>query len=130
MEHLNKKLMLKRSVIAVALTLGAAPLALAQTGTVTNDEPQVQRVIVTGSNIKRTDSETASPVTILRREDIQQTGATTVRGVLDTLTSFDTGTLRDNGSSTSFARGASGASIHGLGKAATLVLVNGRRVSN
>jgi iron complex outermembrane receptor protein len=130
--------MLKRSVIAVAVALGGTSITFAQTvsgsgsetGNGSGDNAKMQRVVVTGSNIKRTDSETASPVQILRREEIKQTGASTVRGVLDTLTSFDTGTLRDNGSSTSFARGASGASIHGLGKAATLVLVNGRRVSN
>nr|WP_229512974.1 TonB-dependent receptor [Massilia sp. AB1] len=90
----------------------------------------MQRVVVTGSNIKRIDGETASPVTVLRREDIKASGANTVRQVLDTLTAFDTGTLRDDGSASSFARGASGASMRGLGKAATLVLVNGRRVSN
>jgi iron complex outermembrane receptor protein len=129
--------MLKRSVIAVALTLGGTSIASAQIGSGSDGNSgngeqtqQTQRVYVTGSNIKRTDTETASPVTVLRRQDIQQTGASTVRGVLDTLTSFDTSTLRDNGNSTSFARGASGASIHSLGKAATLVLVNGRRVSN
>jgi iron complex outermembrane receptor protein len=127
----TKQLVVKRSVLAVALTLGAAPLVLAQTtDTTTSSEPQVQRVLVTGSNIRRVDSETASPVTVLRRDDILKTGANTVRQVLDTLTSFDSSTLTDNGNASSFARGASGASIHGLGKAATLVLVNGRRVSN
>lgn len=93
-------------------------------------EPVMQRVEVTGSNIKRMDTETASPVTVLRRDEIKATGANTVRQILDTLTSFDTGTLRDDGQSSSFARGASGASMRGLGKGATLVLVNGKRVSN
>lgn len=93
-------------------------------------EPIMQRVEVTGSNIKRMDTETASPVTVLRRDEIKATGANTVRQILDTLTSFDTGTLRDDGQSSSFARGASGASMRGLGKGATLVLVNGKRVSN
>ncbi|HWJ96263.1 MAG TPA: TonB-dependent receptor plug domain-containing protein, partial [Telluria sp.] len=125
---MDKQLTLKRSVIAVALTLGAAPLAMAQNSTTGGD--QIQRVVVTGSNIKRIDGETSSPVLVLKREDIKATGANTVRQVLDTLTAFDTGTLRDDGSSTSFAKGASGASVRGLGKAATLVLVNGRRVSN
>ena len=116
---------LKRSVIAVALTLASSHVVMAQ------EAAQAPiRVMVTGSNIKRIDGETASPVTVLRREDIKATGANTVRQVLDTLTSFDTNTLRDDGSSTSFARGASGASMRGLGKGATLVLVNGRRVSN
>lgn len=125
---MNKKLVVKQSVVAVALAIGSAQV-LAQTvpGAAA---PEMQRVLVTGSNIKRIDGETASPVTVLRREDIKATGANTVRQVLDTLTSFDTGTLRDDGSSNSFARGASGASMRGLGKGATLVLVNGRRVSN
>jgi iron complex outermembrane receptor protein len=131
--------MLKRSVIAVALTLGGTSITFAQevsgsgsegSGANAQSQQQPQRVYVTGSSIKRTDTETASPVTVLTRKDIEQTGASTVRGVLDTLTSFDTGTLRDNGGSSGFASGATGASIHGLGKAATLVLVNGRRISN
>ncbi|MEW6763534.1 MAG: TonB-dependent receptor [Pseudomonadota bacterium] len=121
---------MKQSVIAVALAFGSTHV-LAQTGaTTTTAGEQMQRVVVTGSNIKRIEGETASPVTVLRREDIKATGANTVRQVLDTLTAFDTGALRDDGSSSSFARGASGASMRGLGKAATLVLVNGRRVSN
>lgn len=122
---MTKQFILKKSVVAVAMTLAISPFAQAQT-----DTGQVQKVVVTGSNIKRIDNETASPVTILRREEIKASGATTVRQVLDTITSFDTNTLRDDGSSNSFARGASGASMRGLGKGATLVLVNGRRVSN
>ncbi|QYF94243.1 TonB-dependent receptor [Massilia sp. PAMC28688] len=122
---MTKQFILKKSVLAVAMTLATSQYALAQA-----DTAPIQKVVVTGSNIKRIDSETASPVTVLRREEIKATGATTVRQVLDTLTSFDTGTLRDDGSATSFARGASGASMRGLGKGATLVLVNGRRVSN
>lgn len=135
---MNKQLILKRSVIAVALTLGGTSITFAQTGnsndssTGTDTAPTqtAQRVYVTGSNIKRTDQETASPVIVMTRQDMEQTGASTVRGILDTMTAFDTGELRDNGSGSSFARGASGASIHGLGKAATLVLVNNRRISN
>jgi iron complex outermembrane receptor protein len=127
---LNKQFALKQSVLAVALALGASPFVHAQTAGDNGDTTNLQRVVITGSNIKRIDGETASPVQVLRREDIKATGANTVRQVLDTITAFDTGTLRDDGSSTSFARGASGASMRGLGKAATLVLVNGRRVSN
>jgi len=127
---LKKQLVLKQRVIAVALTIAGTSHVLAQTATAPAKDTEIQRVLVTGSNIKRIDGETASPVTVLRREDIKNTGANTVRQVLDTLTAFDTGTLRDDGSATSFARGASGASMRGLGKGATLVLINGRRVSN
>ncbi|KQQ91641.1 TonB-dependent siderophore receptor [Massilia sp. Leaf139] len=127
---MNKHFVVKRGVIAVALAFGSTHVLAQTTPATPAPAPEMQRVLVTGSNIKRIDGETASPVTVLRREDIKATGANTVRQVLDTLTAFDTGTLRDDGSSTSFARGASGASMRGLGKAATLVLVNGRRVSN
>jgi iron complex outermembrane recepter protein len=127
----NKQFTLKRSVIAVALTLGAAPLAFAQTSSdTTTTDTNIQRVVVTGSNIKRMDSETGAPIVTLKREDIKATGANTVRQVLDTVTGFDTGSLTDNGNSSSFASGATAASIHGLGKQATLVLINGRRISN
>src|SRR5450830_153270 len=115
---------------AVFFALSAIAASAQAQDTVKAEEPVVHRVEVTGSNIKRVDSETASPVTVLRRDEIKATGANTVRQILDTLTSFDTGTLRDDGSSSSFARGASGAAMRGLGKGSTLVLVNGRRISN
>jgi len=122
----------KLSPVSKAVFFALSTLSVtshAQT-TVDASEPVMQRVEVTGSNIKRMDTETASPITVVRRDEIKATGANTVRQILDTLTSFDSGALRDDGSSNSFARGASGASMRGLGKGATLVLVNGKRVSN
>lgn len=125
---MKNQFVVKKSVIAVALTLASSPFVLAQAQSA--DGQAMQKVVVTGSNIKRLASETASPVTVIRREEIQATGANTVRQILDTLTAFDSNVLKDDGSTNSFASGASGASMRGLGKGATLVLVNGRRVSN
>lgn len=124
-KKLNKNLVLKPSVLAVALAIGASQAAFAQ-----ETVKPTATVYITGSNIKRIDGETASPVTVLRREDIKATGANTVRQVLDTLTSFDTTSLSDNGGRTGFASGATGAATRGLGMGATLLLVNGRRISN
>lgn len=122
----------KLSPVNKAVLIALSTLAVTAQAQTSNNaaEPVIQRVEVTGSNIKRMDTESASPVTVVRRDEIKATGANTVRQILDTLTSFDTGTLRDDGSSNSFASGASGASMRGLGKGATLVLVNGKRVSN
>jgi iron complex outermembrane receptor protein len=93
-------------------------------------QPAVQKVIVTGSNIKRgIDEQTASPVQIISRDEIKATGASTVREILDTLTS-NTGALTDLGSSNSFSSGATGVSLRNLGKGSTLTLVNGRRMPN
>ncbi|MDB5934660.1 MAG: tonB-dependent Receptor Plug domain protein, partial [Massilia sp.] len=120
---------LKRSVIAVALALGSSQFAFAQTAPAAPDAPVVQRVVVTGSNIKRIDGETASPVQVVTHDEILALGASTVKDVLDTLTS-NTGALSDLGGGNSFASGASGVSLRNLGKSSTLTLLNGRRVSN
>ncbi|UXH79023.1 TonB-dependent receptor [Roseateles amylovorans] len=113
--------------VAVASSLSCAA-AMAQ-----SDVPattQLERVEVTGSNIKRLASETASPVQVYNRDEIRRTGGTTVRQVLDTLTATTSNELRDDGNNSSFASGATGVSMRGLGKGATLVLLNGRRVAN
>ncbi|HSI59803.1 MAG TPA: TonB-dependent receptor [Ideonella sp.] len=91
-------------------------------------ESTPQQVEITGSRIKRIDAEGASPVQVLRREDIARTGATTVREVLDSL-SGATASLSDIGGSNSFSPGASSASLRNLGKQSTLVLLNSRRIS-
>lgn len=89
-----------------------------------------QELVITGSYLKRTEAETASPIQTITRRDIEQLGSNTLRQILNSVTAFDTGTLSDNGSRSSFASGATGAGMRGLGKQAALVLLNGRRVSN
>lgn len=116
--------MLKRSVIAVALTLPVAPHVLAQEA----DKP-IQKVIVTGSNIARIDSETTSPIQTIRQQDIKRLGVSSVKELMDTLTSSDRSALSDDGGSNSFAGGASSVSLRALGKQSTLVLLNSRRVA-
>jgi iron complex outermembrane receptor protein len=125
MKYFDKKDGLQRFFLGLCATLAVQGQVLAQqaaTGT-------LERVEVTGSNIKRIDLETAAPVQIITREDIKATNANTLRQVLDTITASDN-VLKDNGSSSSFSAGATGVGFRGLGKSATLVLLNGRRVSN
>lgn len=82
--------------VASLLACAVAP-ALAQTAS--------ERVEITGSNIKRLATETAGPTEVITREDIRQTGATTLRQILDTVTGSSSA-LTDNGNSSSFAPGA------------------------
>jgi iron complex outermembrane receptor protein len=127
---LNKELALKKSVVAVGLAIAASQPVYAQENTSDSAGAPVQRVIVTGSNIKRAvDVETSSPVQVIGRNEIRAIGGSTVKDVLDTLTS-NTGALSDLGGGNSFASGASGLSLRNLGKGSTLTLLNGRRVSN
>lgn len=91
-------------------------------------QDSTQRVEVTGSHIKRVDSEGASPVQVLTREDIARTGASNVRELLDSL-SGTSGSLSDISGTNSFSPGASSASLRNLGKQSTLLLLNFRRVA-
>ena len=120
----------QRKLALSTLAIASSVACLSAHAQAQSEPVQLQRVEITGSNIKRLAAETASPVQVITRNEVKQTGANTVRQVLDTITATNTGELRDDGSSTSFAAGASGVGMRGLGKGATLVLLNGRRIAN
>lgn len=88
----------------------------------------LERVEITGSNIRRITSETASPVQTLTREDIDKSGRASVAELLQTLSVDNQGSVPKNFGA-GFASGASGISLRGLGTASTLVLLNGRRIA-
>ena len=108
-------------MLGIAL-LAATAAASAQQANV------VERIEVTGSNIKRVDAETASSVLVVTREDLLRSGRDTVAGYLQSLTVDGQGSLPTS-FGTGFAPGATAISLRGLGAAATLVLLNGRRVA-
>ena len=96
--------------------------------TATEEPVKLQKIEITGSNIKRIQSETASPVQIITRAELEKTGATSLSAVIQNLSSNNAGALTGveyNG----FSPGATTASLRGLGSGATLVLVNGRRIA-
>lgn len=114
-----------QSLLAVGVVSSAFVVAPAHA----QEQPKVQRVEITGSSIKRSDYETAGSVQTLTREDIERTGASTALGVITDSVTVNTALNSASSSSGSFATGASGASMRGLGKVSTLVLVNGRRIA-
>ena len=78
--------------------LTATP-ALAQMGAT-----PIERITVTGTNIRRVDSETPSEVQVITKEQMIQQGFTTVSQVLRDLTANSNGTL-SSGFARAFARG-------------------------
>jgi len=106
---------------ALALAVGSALLSQAAA-------QDVQRVEITGSNIRRVQSETASPVQTLTREEIARSGKTSIAELLQTLSVDNQGSVPTTFGA-GFASGASGISLRGLGAASTLVLINGRRIA-
>ena len=117
--------MLSQSLLS-ALATGAFITPPAWSQEVTPAVQELERVTVTGSNIRRLQSETPSPVQVITFEDMKKSGATSVQQVLQSLTANGQGTL-SQGFSGAFASGASGVSLRGLTVGATLVLIDGHR---
>ena len=84
------------------------------------------KVNVTGSNIKRVDNETASPVDVITRQDIERTGAVSIGEVLQFIPSA--GFAIDDRVTNGFTNGASALNVRNLGFNSTLILLNGRRL--
>jgi iron complex outermembrane receptor protein len=107
----------------------ALALAIAYSHHAAAQDEVLQRVEITGSSIKRTAAETAGSVQVLTREDIDRTGETTALGILTTTSAINTNLSAATQGAATFANGSSAVSMRGLGKVATLVLVNGRRIA-
>ena len=127
---MKKNLTFRRTVLArsVLAACGASALAFAMQPVQAQTAATLQRVEITGSNIKRVDAETASPVQVVTREEIERSGKASVAELLQSLAVDNAGSVPmtfGNG----FAKGASGISLRGLGVASTLVLINGRRIA-
>ena len=112
-----------------SLLIGALPLAIATTLNAQSPAPegaaQMEEVIVTGSRLATTGLNTSAPVTVLDREAIEATGATSIGEVLRelpvaTASASDTAGRGNAGSAT--------VALRGLSAVNTLVLINGRRV--
>jgi iron complex outermembrane receptor protein len=88
----------------------------------------LETIVVTGSYIRRTDTESPSPVDIINADDITRRGMTSIADVIHSLSSDNSGTLTQNFSG-AMAGGASGVSLRGLTVDATLVLVDGHRMA-
>src|SRR5450830_1177431 len=119
----------KRCAMLVAATFAPALLvslpAFAQDGAA-----PMERVVVTGSSIKRIDGETALPVQILKREDIERTGAATTEELVKQISAFSSAGSVSTAAAAGTQTGSIAAlSLRGLGSARTLVLINGRRAS-
>ena len=120
----------------------ALPAMAQQAGTTETDASgkikNLDQVTVTGSRIKRTDVETALPVAIIQKAEIDAQGITSAEQLLQQLNVATSGSdsLATNNSISPPGQadgrgnnGLSGANLRGQGADATLVLLNGRRVS-
>jgi outer membrane receptor protein involved in Fe transport len=120
------------SAVRLALSLGAVATA----GTLTANAQEagkaeksqaLETIVVTGSNIRRVDIETANPVISVDRAAIEKSGKLTLGDIIQQLPALAgayTNPNVNNGGGT----GASTISLRGLGSARSLLLINGHRV--
>lgn len=115
--------------VRFALIGGAASVAITSAAAFAEeaDGAKVERIEVTGSRIKRTDLESATPVTVLSSEEMAKQGFTTIQDALESLTST-TGAMTTQ-SVHGFTPAASSISLRGAGASRTLTLINGKRLN-
>ncbi len=89
---------------------------------------ELEEVVVTGSRIKRNDTSSISPITVLTDEDLAISGNLTLENFIQDMPSVnggDFGAGVNNGNP-----GIASVSLRGLGPNRTLVLVNGKRFAS
>ncbi len=90
---------------------------------------QLQTIVVTGTMIPRTDSETAQAITIIRSSMLKHLGVVNVQQALNTVTS-NVPDLNIAQSVGTFSGGGTYADLRDLGPGRTLVLLDGHRLAN
>jgi iron complex outermembrane recepter protein len=112
---------------ALVATLGGLS-AHAQAPAAASAEP-VQRITVTGSNIKRLSKEGTSPIETLTAKDIKDSGAKTVLELMKQVPALGADGFNDTPTQNGFSRSVATASLRSLGSTSTLILLNGRRMT-
>src|SRR5262245_43028719 len=106
------------SAVAAIVGTGTTGIAIAAEETTTLPE-----VVVTGSIIRRTDAESASPISVISAEDLDSRAQTSAQAAIQTISANNgpalTNSFTANGA---FAAGASAVSLRGLSTNSTLVL--------
>ncbi len=116
------------SLTAGLLLAGLATHVVAQT-------TQPQRIVITGSSIKRIAAEGALPIQVISAAELERQGITNAEQVVMELTTNGNGldNLASNADVVGGAQrgnnGATSANLRGQGSNATLILLNGRRVA-
>src|SRR5579862_462871 len=89
---------------------------------------ELQEVVITGSRVRRVDTETASPVFVLDQSTIAQTGAATVGDLVDRIPAIG-GEATNPSINNGGGFGETNIELRGLGVTRTLILIDGQRVN-
>ncbi|MEO3357069.1 TonB-dependent receptor [Acinetobacter haemolyticus] len=122
------KNILKLSTLSLSM-LCLSMTHAAETESPTDEKPtKVVKVAVTGSSIKGVAAQSASPITIVKVDEILKQGVTTTEEALSKITANQSNFVTASNVGASRTEG-SAANMRGLGANKTLVLLNGRRLA-
>ncbi len=117
--------------VRLAMIFGAASAATISTQAFSADEEnaeeEIEKIEVTGSRIKRTDMEGASPITVITTAEFEKQGRISVADALRNVTSNSFSSFVP--SSGSSAQSQSTVDLLGVGSGRTLVLLDGKRIA-
>ena len=129
---------IKLSSAFAGLSLAALSMA-AQTpnpppgSTTPNGDEETVRLdvfTVTGTNIRRVDVETALPVTVIERTDLDARGAATLAELFETIGAAEPSAITELNNGPQLARGdVASVDLRGIGSGSTLTLLNSRRMA-
>lgn len=115
--------------VRLAIMVGAASASLSATQAFAAEQSvdDVERIEVTGSRIKRTDMESASPIEVISIAEFEEQGRVSVADALRNITANSFGSnIPSSGSS---SQSQSTVSLLGAGSGRTLVLLDGKRLA-
>ncbi|MFM6993105.1 MAG: TonB-dependent receptor [Rhodoferax sp.] len=121
--HFRLSLLSSAALSAIGL-LVAPGQSLAQSA-----ESSPDRMVITGSAIKRIEAETSVPVTVIKLDDLRRQGISSVEQIMQSLSTMQmsVNSAQAIGAGTG---GATFANMRGIGANKTLVLLNGERIAN
>src|SRR3954453_13163514 len=123
---------MKQLTYALAPIFGASvALTVATTPVYAQQAQKIEKIEVTGSNIKRVEGEGPSAIVVLTKEDIDKSGATNAYELLNLVAANNSAgnvSLANTIGALTFS--ANTASLRGLQGGRTLVLLNGKRLNN
>jgi iron complex outermembrane receptor protein len=91
------------------------------------NQESVEEVVVTGSYLKGSATDGASPIEVIDRSTIEDIGAVTVADITNYLTANSGSENNADSFNSGSTQGTSNVNLRGLGLSSTLVLINGRR---
>jgi iron complex outermembrane recepter protein len=120
----------RRALMAAAVAASALPASQVFAQEQDQESETLEEVIVTGSILRRTDSETPSPVTVIGAEDLEQRGINTISEAVQRLSANNAGTIQSGwNTGFNFASGATAPALRGLTVQNTLSVADGLRMA-